>query len=1005
MTIRNHLKQRHRREASRIWLLAVALLVFAGLASCGGQDGTPQPLGIDAVSPTVAFAGDTLTLDGRFAGDVIVLACNVPLQDLAFADVTFGKEPTVTWVPQSDADAERVYPHARGILTDVGQAPTCEVRLERGGVDVTVGAAKVIEVGMASPPDAPTELTVSNADSSAIVDFVASKPNGSPVTNYAVQLGEGDWTPLSPSDVEPPITISGLVNGETYPARIRAMSAVGPSEPSEVIVLSPTGLALAPGAPVNLAAENGDGEVTVTFDPPTENAENLVNFEVQLDDGEWVPLDPATTTAPIVIQGLENGKTYLVRLRAVSDVGPGAPSDAVRVSPVGLPFAPTITTVTNSDATVAFDFTLGDDNGSEITNVEYIVDVSSVDASPSDTWLTVSPSTVEGPITVTGLANGTTYALRLRAINAVGAGAPSEAAPAAPFTIPGAPTITTVTESDQAVEVAFTMGDANGSVVSNVEYVVSTVDLSMSDAWVPLDPASLTGPFTISGLTNGESYFVRVRSRSNAGSGVPSAASTVSPFTTPGAPTITTIVAGETSLDVQWTELIDDGGRTITGYEYSVDGGAFVSTGSTSKSVTITGLMSETSYGVRVRAVNQAGSGEASASVTGSTTPPPITLKLGRLGTGGSHVLALVDEGSGTPNRMYAFGNNDKGQLGLGDTVRRDSFVATSYTDFTSVGAGSQFSFAIEETGGSTKVRVWGFNGNQEFGSGVVGNPDTPEELPLPSGAAAPKQVVGAGAASFMLDTNGDVWAWGWQQSGRLGNGIADRNYGTAVQVNIDESVAEVAGGETFSIALDTEGHVWSWGNNTNGSLGRELDGETATGTPGKISVTDDVQFASVAASYGGNAVAAVDTSGRIWTWGNGPIGRSGDPAIPARIVSTTDIAAANGGIDIDIVPFAKVAVGRFAMVALDRFGRLWSWAYSESTADEAGRTSSYATVPVMLTAATTGVPGFDEQRFVDVVQGDGYGFALHEDGNLWVWNLTYDGTKYVSPSDIGFPN
>jgi len=724
MTTRNHTKQRHRRETSRMWLLTFALLVLAGLASCGGQDATPRLLGIDAVSPTVVYTGDTLTLDGRLAGDVVVLACNVPLESLAFADVTFGEEPTVTWVPQADADAEHVYPHARGILPDVGQATTCEVRLERGGVDVTMGEVKVVDVGVARPPDAPTELTVSNADSSAIVDFVASKPNGSPVTNYAVQLGDGDWTPLSPSDVHPPITISGLVNGETYLARIRAMSAVGPSEPSEVIVLSPTGLALAPGAPVNLAAENGDGEVTVTFDPPTENAENLVNFEVQLDDGAWVPLDPATTTAPIVIQGLENGKTYLVRLRAVSDVGPGAPSEAVRVAPVGLPFAPTITTVTNSDATVVFDFTLGDDNGSAITNVEYVVDVSAVDASPSDTWLTVSPSTVKGPITVTGLANGTMYALRLRAINAVGAGAPSEAVPAAPFTIPGAPTITTVTESDQSLEVAFTLGDANGSVVSNVEYVVSTVDLSMSDAWVPLDPASLSGPFTISGLTNGESYLLRVRARSNAGPGAPSAASTVSPFTTPGAPTITTIVAGETSLDVQWTEPIDDGGVTITDYEYSVDGGTFVSTGSTSKSVTITGLTSETSYGVRVRAVNQAGAGEASASVTGSTTPPPITLKLGRLAVGGSHVLTLVDEGGGTPNRMYAFGSNDKGQLGLGDTVRRDLFVATSYTDFTFLGAGSNHSLAIKGTGASATVWVWGNGSNGELGLGLGTGPN-----------------------------------------------------------------------------------------------------------------------------------------------------------------------------------------------------------------------------------------------------------------------------------------
>ena len=269
--------------------------------------------------------------------------------------------------------------------------------------------------------------------------------------------------------------------------------------------------------------------------------------------------------------------------------------------------------------------------------------------------------------------------------------------------------------------------------------------------------------------------------------------------------------------------------------------------------------------------------------------------------------------------------------------------------------------------------------------------------------------MVGANAASFMLDTNGDVWAWGDEASGRLGNGVVGpsfpRSYVTPTEVLIPNPVQSISGGQEFSFALDTEGHVWSWGSNTYKSLGRTIEPETATGTPGKISVTDDVQFASVSVSYNGTAVAAVDTSGRIWTWGDGPIGRSGDPAIPARIVSTTEIAAANGGIDIDTVPFEKVAVGSSAMVALDRFGRLWSWARSETTADEAGRTSSYATIPVMLTAATTGVPGFDEQRFVDVVYGGSYAFALHENGNLWTWDTTYVGTTYVSPSDIGFPN
>jgi subtilisin-like proprotein convertase family protein/endonuclease/exonuclease/phosphatase family metal-dependent hydrolase len=87
----------------------------------------------------------------------------------------------------------------------------------------------------------------------------------------------------------------------------------------------------------------------------------------------------------------------------------------------------------------------------------------------------------------------------------------------------------------------------------------------------------------------------------------------------PSAPAITAITAGDTSLSVAFTAPSALGGAPITNYEYSVNDGATWTTPSpavTSSPLVITGLVNNTAHPVRLRAVNSAGSGAASAAVT-----------------------------------------------------------------------------------------------------------------------------------------------------------------------------------------------------------------------------------------------------------------------------------------------------------------------------------------------------------------------------------------------------
>jgi autotransporter-associated beta strand protein len=90
--------------------------------------------------------------------------------------------------------------------------------------------------------------------------------------------------------------------------------------------------------------------------------------------------------------------------------------------------------------------------------------------------------------------------------------------------------------------------------------------------------------------------------------------------TPPSAPTITGVTAGDSRLTVAFTSPASDGGGAVTGYQYSLDDGGTWLTPSpavTSSPMVIGGLLNGTDYDVRIRAVNSAGPGTASAAASG----------------------------------------------------------------------------------------------------------------------------------------------------------------------------------------------------------------------------------------------------------------------------------------------------------------------------------------------------------------------------------------------------
>jgi hypothetical protein len=202
-------------------------------------------------------------------------------------------------------------------------------------------------------------------------------------------------------------------------------------------------------------------------------------------------------------------------------------------------------------------------------------------------------------------------------------------------TKPGAPVITSSTQGVSSLSIAFTAPVFNGGLlISRYEYAVSI----NNSTWTTFATATSgtnppTSPVTISGLTNGQAYYVKLRAVNGLGFGPESNvwSTTTTPRTTPDAPTLTSVTRGYRRLTAAFTAPAFDGGSEILDYEYSINGGStWAPMGqATTTDYAITGLTDFTEYNVRVRAVNIAGGGAHSATVsayTAGVTNAPTSL-------------------------------------------------------------------------------------------------------------------------------------------------------------------------------------------------------------------------------------------------------------------------------------------------------------------------------------------------------------------------------------------
>ncbi len=205
--------------------------------------------------------------------------------------------------------------------------------------------------------------------------------------------------------------------------------------------------------------------------------------------------------------------------------------------------------------------------------------------------------------------------------------------------------------------------------------------------------------------------------------------------------------------------------------------------------------------------------------------------------TGEIFTLALLDDGS-----VWGWGRNQSGQVGTGESMNQYNrpVLIEGLADVVHLAAGQEHALAVTADG---DVWGWGFH---EFGQlGIDAGGEwrlaTPTRL---DGLQGDLSVAAGSDHSFALDANGQLWAWGRHDFGRLGDGSTEHRF-APVEITGLSDVVGVDGGHLFSIAVTADGAVWTWGDNRYGQLGDGTVGGNRP-LPGPVDGLGAVRLAAV---------------------------------------------------------------------------------------------------------------------------------------------------------------
>jgi len=229
-------------------------------------------------------------------------------------------------------------------------------------------------------------------------------------------------------------------------------------------------------------------------------------------------------------------------------------------------------------------------------------------------------------------------------------------------------------------------------------------------------------------------------------------------------------------------------------------------------------------------------------------------------------------------------------------------------------------------------------------------------------------RIAAGGTHSMAVSSDGVLWVWGENTFGQLGDGVATvyddqnqitRNNDMYEPMRLLDNIVEIAAGDGFSLAVNADGELFSWGINTIGQLG---DGTTIQrATPQKI--MDGVS--QVAASP--NTAVAIKADNSLWMWGSDVTNLEWNESLGGYNYFTTPVHVMDN--------VKKAAVGSGHVIILDKNGDVYGIGNTSNLGINDREPNNYAASPVLILSGV-----------MDIAASSQQGYALLEDGTLYGW-------------------
>ena len=587
-------------------------------------------------------------------------------------------------------------PETTHTITTLNNGTTYKVRVRAAN---SVGDGQWSSSASGTPslrPDAPDAPYINPGDRKFSLSWGEPSGNGLAIAQYILGYRActamprdctsdptwGNWAERSYAATSTAATITGLTNGTKYEARVRARNANGVGPWSPVVDTVPLA---APSTPTGLTLEPSYMQLVVSWNEPASHGSEITGYVVEYRDCTAIRKDCTSspkwnqtwmsqtvvsdeTSAPIA--GLTNGTAYQVRVRANSDTGNSGWSQIKSAVPAAVPAAVATPVLTPDDRQLRVNWGEPDDRDSTIEHYEVAyractatgADPTVLTCASDPTWgnwrlhgdFGASLSRI-----ITGLTNGTTYQVRVRAENENGWGPwTAQSASGRPVGAPSAPTTPTVTTGDGELTVNWIVPRSNGATIdgydvryrpctatnSDVTVLTCASNPTWAASWVPHSHSEDSTSTTIEDLTNGTAYQVRVRATTASDRESPWSSSAMGmPRGAPDPPTAT-LASGSRRLIVTWPRP-NARGSTITSFQLrycnnddtTKDCGDYddwttrTGIGSSSTRYTISGLTNGNAHLVEMRTISRShGQSEWTSQLT--STPgapnPPSTPRL-----------------------------------------------------------------------------------------------------------------------------------------------------------------------------------------------------------------------------------------------------------------------------------------------------------------------------------------------------------------------------------------